>query len=91
MNFGELQGIQVRNADPIFDGASVVILDTKLDKEEVPRPELTLADPTWPACASHLQIGRRNCACSKTIKAAEAKPRRTPLIEKRAGSLSANL
>jgi hypothetical protein len=44
VNFGELQGIQVRDADPILDGTSVVILDAKLDKEEVPRPELDLAD-----------------------------------------------
>jgi hypothetical protein len=44
VNFGELQGIQVEDADPIFDGTSVVILDVKLDKEELPRPELDLAD-----------------------------------------------
>jgi hypothetical protein len=44
VNFGELQGIQVQDADPIFDGTPVVILDAKLDKEEVPRPELDLAD-----------------------------------------------
>lgn len=44
INFGELQGIEVRDADPIFDGASVVILDVKLDKEDVPRTELDLPD-----------------------------------------------
>jgi hypothetical protein len=44
INFGELQGIHIRDADPIFDGDSVVIVDAKLDKEEVPRPELDLAD-----------------------------------------------
>jgi hypothetical protein len=43
-NFGELQGIHVQDADPIFDGGSVVVLDAKLDKEEEPRPELDLAD-----------------------------------------------
>ena len=44
MNFGEIQGVHVRDADPIFDDASVVIIDAKLDKEEVPRPELDLVD-----------------------------------------------
>jgi len=44
VNFGELQGIQVRDADPVFDHSSVVIVDAKLDKEEFPRPELQLVD-----------------------------------------------
>jgi hypothetical protein len=44
VNFGELQGIPVRGGDPILDDTSLVILDAKLDKEEVPRPELDLAD-----------------------------------------------
>jgi hypothetical protein len=43
-NFGELQGICVQNADPVFDPEATVIFDVKLDKEEVPRPELLLAD-----------------------------------------------
>jgi hypothetical protein len=43
-NFGELQGIHVQDADPIFDGSSVFVLDVKLDKEEEPRPELGLVD-----------------------------------------------
>jgi len=44
INFGELQRIQVRDADPTFDETSVVILDVKLDKEESPRSELDLTD-----------------------------------------------
>jgi hypothetical protein len=44
VNFGELQSIQVRESDPVFDGATVVILDVKLDKEDGTRPELDLAD-----------------------------------------------
>ena len=42
INFGEIQGIRVRKADPLFDDASVVIIDAKLD--EGPRPELQLSD-----------------------------------------------
>lgn len=51
MSEGELwrdQGYPVRNAIPIFDRASVVIVDVKLDRAEVPRPELGLADFTIP-------------------------------------------
>jgi hypothetical protein len=44
INFGELQGIQVQGGDPIFDESAVVTLDQKLDKEEIPRPELDLTD-----------------------------------------------
>jgi len=44
VNFGEIQGIDVRNADPIFDPASVVVFDARLDKEELPRSEVHLAD-----------------------------------------------
>ena len=44
INFGEIQGIRVRKADPLFDDTSIVIIDAKLDKEEGPRPELQLSD-----------------------------------------------
>ena len=44
INFGELQSIPVRDSDPIFDDSSVLLLDVKLDKDDVPRPELNLAD-----------------------------------------------
>jgi hypothetical protein len=49
VNFGELQSIPVRDADPIIEATSVVILDTKLDKDEIPRPELSLSDFTLSA------------------------------------------
>src|ERR1700726_520863 len=44
VNFGEIQGVRVMDADPMFDDACVVVIDAKLDKEEVPRPGLDLAD-----------------------------------------------
>jgi hypothetical protein len=44
INFGELRDIRVRDAEPIVDESLAVFLDVKLDKEEVPRPELDLAD-----------------------------------------------
>jgi hypothetical protein len=44
VNFGEIQGIPVTDADPMFDDVCVVVIDAKLDKDEVPRPELGLVD-----------------------------------------------
>jgi hypothetical protein len=44
VNFGEIQGIRVRDADPLCDDACFVVIDAKLDKEPTPRPELDLAD-----------------------------------------------
>ena len=44
VNFGELQNIQVRNGEPMFDCSTLVVLDTKLDKNEGPRPEIALPD-----------------------------------------------
>ena len=44
VNYGELQNIRVRNGDPIFDCPAVIVFDTKLDKDEGPRPEIGLPD-----------------------------------------------
>jgi len=54
INFGELQGIRVRDANPIFDVDSIVILDMKLDKEDATRPEFDLADFVLNTEVSHL-------------------------------------
>jgi hypothetical protein len=44
VNFGELQCVHIREGEPTFDDHSMIVVDVKLDKEEVPRPELDLAD-----------------------------------------------
>jgi hypothetical protein len=45
VNFGEIQGVLVRDAEPVFgELGPVVVTDVKLDKQEEPRPELTLPD-----------------------------------------------
>ncbi len=49
MNFGELRNICIRDSEPVIDLTSQVILDMKLDKEDMPRPELNLADFTLSA------------------------------------------
>ena len=44
INFGEPREICIRDSEPIIYTDSVVILNVKLDKEDVPRPELDLSD-----------------------------------------------
>ena len=44
VNFGEIQSLCVRNGEPVFEHAPVVVIDVKLDQADVPRPELELTD-----------------------------------------------
>jgi hypothetical protein len=44
VNYGEIRGVRVQDADPILEHDTVVVIDTKLDKAEEPRAELGLAD-----------------------------------------------
>jgi hypothetical protein len=44
LNFGQVQGVTVRDGDPMFEPAPVVVSDTKLYLDDGPRPELQLAD-----------------------------------------------
>jgi len=44
VNYGEIRGVRVQDANPLFDPAPVGIIDAKLDTDECPRPELQLVD-----------------------------------------------
>src|SRR5437879_2016018 len=44
LNFGQIQSLVVRNADPVFDPPPAVLVDVKLDCDEAPRPEVDLRD-----------------------------------------------
>lgn len=54
VNFGEVQDVRIQNGEPVFDGSTAVVLDTKLDKDEGPRPEMALPDFALNAEVSHL-------------------------------------
>lgn len=45
-NFGEIRDIEVRGREPIFGSASAVLVDVRLDADEVTRPESVLPDFT---------------------------------------------
>jgi hypothetical protein len=44
INFGQIQGLHVRNSDPVWDPAPTVLSEVRLDIEEAPRPEGELPD-----------------------------------------------
>ena len=44
INYGSIENLEVRNCDPTFVPAPVMLRDLKLDSDEGPRPELALAD-----------------------------------------------
>jgi hypothetical protein len=44
LNRGTIEGLDVRQAEPMFNSPPVVLKDIKLDADEGPRPELALND-----------------------------------------------
>ena len=44
INFGQIQGLHVRDFDPVWDPAPTVLSEIKLDTEDGPRPENELPD-----------------------------------------------
>ena len=46
VNFGQIIGLAIRNGDPMFHPEPTVLLDLKLDADDVERPEAGLTDFT---------------------------------------------
>ena len=44
INHGSIEDLEVRHSEPVFDPRPVTLKDVKLDSDEGPRPEITLAD-----------------------------------------------
>jgi hypothetical protein len=58
LNFGTVQSLAVRDADPVFDPHKVVVLvNEKLDMNDAPRPESELTD--FDLAAELCQLMRR--------------------------------
>ncbi|MGA2882247.1 MAG: hypothetical protein ABSG13_25115 [Bryobacteraceae bacterium] len=43
-NYAQIEQLQVNDSEPVFNPAPVVLLDLKLDSDEMPRPEMALTD-----------------------------------------------
>jgi|ERR1039458_3245650 hypothetical protein len=44
LNFGRIEGLTIRNGEPLFEPAPRTIQDIKIGGENGPRPELTIED-----------------------------------------------
>ena len=44
LNFGRIEGLAIRNGEPVFQPAPRIIQDIKIGGENGPRPELTIED-----------------------------------------------
>jgi hypothetical protein len=44
INFGSIENLEVRDSEPVFDPAPVMLRDLKLDSDEAARAELALSD-----------------------------------------------
>jgi hypothetical protein len=44
VNFGYLEGLEVRGDEPVFNPAPAVFVEVKLDTGNIPRPEMDLTD-----------------------------------------------
>jgi hypothetical protein len=44
MNYGSIQDLDVKDAEPVLSPPPLVLVDVKLDADDVPRPEVDLAD-----------------------------------------------
>jgi hypothetical protein len=44
LNFGRIEGLEIRSGEPVFQPAPRIIQDIKIGGENGPRPELTIED-----------------------------------------------
>lgn len=44
VNFGQIRDLHVRNSDPVWDPAPIILSEFKLDVEDAPRPEGEMPD-----------------------------------------------
>ncbi len=44
LNFGRIEGLEIRKGEPVFEPAPRIIQDIKIGGENGPRPELTIED-----------------------------------------------
>jgi hypothetical protein len=49
MNFGQIRNLNIRSGELVFDPRPVVLIDSKLDGQDTPRPEIETTDFVLPA------------------------------------------
>ena len=72
VNFGQIRGLKIRDADPVFSPPPEVLFDVKLDSDVASRPEIELEDFVLPAEICRL-MDRLDNLKSATIEQVEVR------------------
>jgi hypothetical protein len=88
INRGSIEGLEVRQSEPVFDPFPVTLKDVKLDKIEEPRPELALADFVLSSEVSRMLdlLDEMKCGAIRLIEVREGIPRRMLLESQEFGA-----
>ena len=78
INYGSIEDLEIRHAEPVFDPPPVVVRDVKLYGDEQPRPELSLKDFVLSEEAARLMNGLDEVKCGtlRRIEVHAGLPRR---------------
>jgi hypothetical protein len=78
VNFGYLEGLEVRGGEPVFSPAPAVFMEIKLDAANEPRPEMSLPDFALRSEVSRLmeQFGQMGDGSIERIDIRHGVPRR---------------
>jgi hypothetical protein len=88
INRGSLEGLEVRQAEPVLDPLPVIVRDVKLDKAEEPRRELGLNDFMLSNEIIRLLglLEETQCGAIRLIEIREGIPRRVLLVSRANGA-----
>lgn len=87
INRGTLEGLEVRQAEPVLDPLPVMVRDVKLDKMEEPRRELRLTDFMLSNEIMRLLsvLDEMHCGAIRLIEIRDGIPRRVLLASRANG------
>jgi len=87
INHGNIENLEVKNSEPVFDPWPVTVRDVKLDSDEGPRPEISLADFVVSDEVVRMMslLDEMMCGTIRYVEVRAGVPRRI-LLESRAGA-----
>jgi hypothetical protein len=93
MNFGLIRNLWVKNSEPLFDPPPIVLIDERLDVNEVPRPEVELSDFSLPVelCRLISRLDELNNGVIDRIEVRGGLPRRVTFESKLVETLGLKL
>jgi hypothetical protein len=84
INHGSIEDFEVRHSEPVFDPMPLMLKNVKLDSDEGPRPEITLADFVVSAEVGRLMslLDEMGCGTIRRVEVQGGIPRRM-IVESR--------